>query len=261
MPDNHHSSSVKWIREWREACRLGGTHLRVLQYCETGLQTHPTGIFFITSGTIAEMTMDSRDEVNQALEDLERAGLLYWDRTKCVVWVPCVCAERFPWNDVLGPSEHQLQEARAHIANLPPSVLVRAFLNTWPIFKPVEATEQGTPGTTDELGARPEETETLPPTPYEVDPSQPRRPDLSDYPGKQATPGGQVIAREDIDWLVLRILSAMTSEEFDAIRARITKISILDFEKMSTSAKQVLQDAIRELLRAIDVALEEKQKH
>jgi hypothetical protein len=230
----------------------------VLQYCESGLETHWTGIFFLTAATIAEMTMDPLEEVTRALEDLERAGLLHWDQRNCVIWVPGVCADQYRWEGYLESSDHKAQEGRAHIARLPASVLVGAFLNAWPIFKPAAGFPRGTYETPSGLEPRTSEAEAFPP----VSPlRRPGHPDLTEPAGKNAVRSGDAMAREDIDWLVLKILSAMTAEEFDSIRARIAGISILDFEQMSSTAKERLQNAIQALLRALDAALEEKQKH
>jgi hypothetical protein len=146
---DHYSPPSKWAREWNQALQLSGAHLRVYQYCENGMETHRTGIYLLTPSAIAEWVGSpaepiEREDVERILDDLERVGLLHWDRNNRVIWVPCVCGEQFRWKGEPKANDYRVQEAREHIIRLPTSPLVTAFLDRWPVFKaPPEGAYQG----------------------------------------------------------------------------------------------------------------------
>lgn len=147
MRKDHYSSPAKWTREFRQALKLSDAHFKVYSYLESGLESHATGIFFVTRSAVAEMVMeDDRDNVARIMGDLEEFGLILWDDNADVVYVPCVCPEQFRWTGKAKTDptrDYRLIEAKRHIASLPKSNLVELFLSRWPIFKPDEGAMQG----------------------------------------------------------------------------------------------------------------------
>lgn len=135
MRRDHFSSPAKWTKEFRRAVKMSHLHLAVYSYLESAPESHRTGIYFITSATVAEMVRAERDLVVQAMEDLEESGMIHWDQENDVVWIPCVCAEQFRWKHGTGSaSDNKTVEARKHIAALPHSRLLELFLANWPVF-------------------------------------------------------------------------------------------------------------------------------
>lgn len=144
MRKDHYTPPAKWTREFRQALKLSDAHFKVYAYLESGLESHATGIYFVTLSAIAEMVRDDRDNVARIMGDLEEFGLILWDDNADVVYVPCVCAEQFRWTGkAKADRDYRLIEAKRHLASLPRSNLVELFLSRWPIFKPDEGATQG----------------------------------------------------------------------------------------------------------------------
>lgn len=146
MRKDHFSSPSKWTREFRQALKLSDAHFKVYAYLEGGLESHATGIYFVTLSAVAEMVNEDRDFVARIMEELEAAGLIFWDAKADVVYVPCVCAEQFRWTGRKGKEperDFRVTDGRRHIEGLPKSTLVELFLARWPIFTPEEGAYQG----------------------------------------------------------------------------------------------------------------------
>ena len=146
MRKDHFSPPAKWTREFRQALKLSDAHFKVYAYLEGGLESHSTGIYFVTLSAIAEMVHEDRDFVARIMEELERAGLILWDSQADVVYVPCVCAEQFRWSGRKGKDpekDFRVKDGRGHIQALPRCALVELFLARWPIFTPEEGAYQG----------------------------------------------------------------------------------------------------------------------
>lgn len=159
MRKDHFSPPSKWTKEFRQALKMGHLHFAVYAYLEGAPESHRTGIYFITLSAIAEMVVADRDLAEQAMDDLERVGLIHWDRDHDVVWVPCVCAEQYRWKtSEKSKKDNGTMEGRKHIASLPRSRLVGLFLADWPVFNQgawqgasegaYEGAYEGTPYTT-----------------------------------------------------------------------------------------------------------------
>lgn len=136
MRKDHFVPPAKWTREFRQALKLSDAHFKVYSYLEGGLESHRTGIYFVTLSAVAEMVYQSRDTVATIMEDLEREGLILWDQACDVVFVPCVCEEQFRWSDKTRRREDDFRvvEARRHLRDLPRSHLVEVFLSRFPVF-------------------------------------------------------------------------------------------------------------------------------
>ncbi|SDX70369.1 hypothetical protein SAMN05421644_11028 [Allochromatium warmingii] len=146
MRKDHYSPPAKWTREFRGALKLSDAHFKVYSYLENALESHATGIYFITLSAIAEMVCDERDFVARIMEELESAGLILWDAKADVVYVPCVCGEQFRWSGRAGKDpekDFRVTDGRRHIQSLPTSYLIELFLSRWPIFKTDEGAYQG----------------------------------------------------------------------------------------------------------------------
>lgn len=141
MRKDHYLPPSKWTREFRRALRLSDAHFKVYAYLESGIESHRTGIYFINLASIGEMVGEDRETVGSIIDDLERVGLVLWDREASVIWVPCVCAEQFRWRrqqTAWKAADYKVIEARRHLELLPPSRLVEMFLAQWPAFAPSE---------------------------------------------------------------------------------------------------------------------------
>lgn len=150
MRRDHFSSPAKWTREFRQALKMSHRHFAVYAYLEGGLESHRTGIYFVTVSAVAEMTNTTRDDVRKIMEELESVGLINWDSEFDVVWIPCVCAEQFRWRHGTGSAkDNKAKEAVKHVAKLPKSRLVDLFLANWPVFREGawEGAWEGTPYT------------------------------------------------------------------------------------------------------------------
>lgn len=154
MRKDCHIDPARWIREYQQALKLGDVALKVLLYCETGPESHRTGLYHLTDGTVASMVGEPIDIVAQAFEDLETVGLLLRDANADLVFLPDYCQRQFAWKDTTTASKDwRIVEARRHIERLPTSHLVACFLEAWPIFRPnqspleasFKAPWQGTP--------------------------------------------------------------------------------------------------------------------
>ncbi len=146
MRKDHYSTPSKWTKEFRQALKLGDVHFKVYAYLEGGIESHPTGIYFVTLSAIAEMVREDRDLIGPAMEDLEEVGLIVWDQAADVVYVPCVCAEQYRWGSrsKSDPArDFRLIEAKRHISALPATRLVEMFLYRWPVFAPDQGATQG----------------------------------------------------------------------------------------------------------------------
>lgn len=164
MRKEHFAPPPKWTREYRQALGLGPLHFIVYSYLEGGLESHRTGIYFITLSAIAEMVRADRDAVESVMDDLSEVGLIHWDPDHSIVWIPCVCAEQFRWNTGTGAErDNKTIEGRKHIASLPKSRLVDLFLANWPVFA------EGASGGASQ-GARQGSPYTLPVTPASSNP-------------------------------------------------------------------------------------------
>lgn len=139
MRKDHYCAPVKWTREYRQALKLGDRHFKVYAYLEGGPESHATGIYFVTPGTIAEMVRETRDTVVVVLGELAQAGMIRWDPAADVVLVPVVCAEQFRWSGRPHKStDNRVVEARHHLAALPPTPLLAEFIARWPVFRAPE---------------------------------------------------------------------------------------------------------------------------
>jgi hypothetical protein len=136
MRKDHYCAPAKWTREFRVALKLSDQHFKVLAYLEGGLESHPTGIYFVTLSAIGEMVHEDRDAVAGIMDDLEKIGLILWDRDADVVWVPCVCSEQYRWRDrTPKTTDYRVVEACRHLESLPQTRLLKMFLAHWPVFQ------------------------------------------------------------------------------------------------------------------------------
>lgn len=154
MRKDCHIDPARWIREYRHALKLGDAAFKVLIYCETGPESHRTGLYHVTDGAVASMVDEPIEIVSQAFEDLEATGLLVRDAEASLVFLPDYCARQFAWKDqTTAAKDWRVIEARRHIDRLPASYLVANFLDAWPMFRPQQspleapsiAPYQGTP--------------------------------------------------------------------------------------------------------------------
>jgi hypothetical protein len=151
MRRDHYSPPSKWTKEFRKALKLSHQHFVIYAYLEGGLESHRTGLYFVTTAAVAAMTIVPEDEVRSVMQDLERVGLIHWDEDADVVWVPCVCAEQFRWHQGTGAErDNRTIESRKHVGSLPDSHVVRLFLGVWPVFAEgaSEGANQGAPYST-----------------------------------------------------------------------------------------------------------------
>ncbi|MBK1704263.1 hypothetical protein CKO40_06800 [Halochromatium glycolicum] len=131
---------ARWIREFRQALKLGDAALKVLIYCESGPESHRTGLYHVSDGTVASMVGEPIDIVERAFEDLETAGLLMRDADAGLVYLPDYCERQFAWKGkATAAKDWRVIEARRHIARLPASHLVAHFLDAWPMLRPQQS--------------------------------------------------------------------------------------------------------------------------
>ncbi|EIC23285.1 hypothetical protein [Thiorhodovibrio frisius] len=132
---------ARWMKDYRTAIRLGSVEFKTLIFCETAPESHPSGLYFITSAAVASMIEEPTDLVDLAFDNLDRAGLLLRDPEWQLVYLPGYCARQFgKWRDTERASrDWKTVSIKRHIASLPPSHLVGLFLESWPIFTPEES--------------------------------------------------------------------------------------------------------------------------
>ena len=136
MRKDHYSAPVKWTREFRQALKLGDLHFKLYTYLEGGPESHATGLYFVTPAAIGEMIREDRTAVLTGLDDLERVGMILWDRAADVVLVHAVCAEQYRWKNPNPKGEdRRVAEARGHLRALPRTALRDLVLGRWPIFR------------------------------------------------------------------------------------------------------------------------------
>lgn len=145
MRKDHFYPPSKWTREFRAALKLSDQHFKVFAYLEGGLESHATGIYFVTLSGIGEMLNEERETIGAIIEDLERIGLVLWDREASVVWIPCVCGEQYRWkNQQPKTTDYRVIEACRHLGSLPQTRLLPMFVAHWPVFRvAVEGATQG----------------------------------------------------------------------------------------------------------------------
>jgi len=153
MRKDHYSPPVKWTREFKIAVALGDVAFKVYSALESGPFSHPTGIYWVSPAYIAELVRETADLVVQAMDDLERATLIQWDRDASVVYVVCMCKEQYRWKKDGKPKggDKRIPEAISHLEQLPQTHLLERFLSDWPQFR--DDTEQGAwQGASDDAG-------------------------------------------------------------------------------------------------------------
>lgn len=136
MRADHYAPPRKWINEYRRAIRIGDTAFKLYCYCENGIESHRTGLYFVTAESIATMIAEEPETVESTFDDLETVGLVFRDQPNELVYVPSVCDDQFRWKSEPKGNDWRVVEARRHIAALPHSPLVAMFLERWPIFTP-----------------------------------------------------------------------------------------------------------------------------
>jgi len=139
MRKDCHIDPSRWIREYRQALKLGNVAFKVLLYCETGPESHRTGLFYVAAATVAAAVNDETEHVETAFDDLERIGLLMRDADAGLVYLPGQAARQYAWKDVPKPSDYRVIEARRHVASLPASHLVDLLIDACPIFRTDQA--------------------------------------------------------------------------------------------------------------------------
>ena len=139
MRKDCHIDPSRWIREYRQALKLGNVAFKVLLYCETGPESHRTGLFYVAAATVAAAVNDETEHVETAFDDLERIGLLMRDADAGLVYLPGQAARQYAWKDAPKPSDHRVIEARRHVASLPASHLVDLLIDACPIFRSDQA--------------------------------------------------------------------------------------------------------------------------
>ena len=117
MRADHYAPPRKWIKEYRRAIRIGDTAFKLYLYCENGIESHRTGLYFVTDESIATMIAEDPETVAATFDDLETVGLVFRDQPNELVYVPSVCDDQFRWKSEPKGNDWRVVEAqRQHIA-------------------------------------------------------------------------------------------------------------------------------------------------